>query len=121
VVAARSVHVAATLPLLLVLVQRAVAAVDAEARPEPNPSAVAVFADEPAEQSRGEAVVEVQAGNARIGRRRRAEIERQHVYLVLEPAEAYVGGHVRTDRAIEPERETLVLDLRGAAERHQLL
>src|SRR5439155_12598398 len=111
-------HVADELELLFVLVEGAVAAIDAEARPEVE---AAVAFDKAAEESGRKAAVQVQAWNAGVLCGRRAEIERQHVNLVLEPAEAKIGCHLRADGSVEAEREAVVLHFGRATKRHELL
>jgi hypothetical protein len=101
------------LPLRLVLGQRAVAAVDAEAIAEAE--LVLVALDVPVEEPRGEVVPEVQARDAGGGRGRRPEVARQHVHLVVEPPEADVEDRGGRQRVVETQREALVLHLREAA------
>ena len=123
VVALQFRQVADQLELLLVLIERAVAAVDAETRSELECARFrrAVAVDEAGRQSRGERGVGVQAGNPRVGGRCRAEVERQHVDLVLEEPEPEVGEHRRRDRVIHAESQAVVADVRDAAQAHQLL
>src|SRR5207247_6198059 len=98
VVAHEPSHVRDELRLLLVLVQRTVAPVDAEARPEVEPT---VSFDETAEQSRREAGIEVEPRDAGIPGWRRAEVEREHVHFVFEEPEAEIDGRVRADASVE--------------------
>ena len=106
------------LHLLFVLVQRTVAAVDAQARSEVE---AAVPFDEAAEEPGRKVVVEIQSGNTGILRGRGAEVERENVDLVREPSEAEVRGRVAADRSVESGGKTVVLDLRDASERDKLL
>ena len=112
-------HVADELQLVLVLFERAVAAVGVEAGAEDEP-AVAVAIDVAGRQAGGEGVVQVQPGNAGVGGRRGAVVERQHVDVVAEEAEAEVGQQRARERVVDAVREALVLDVRDAAEADEL-
>ncbi len=114
--------VADDLELLLVLIERAVAAANAlaEARAESNAAAVRIAADEERRHARRKRAVEVQAGNARVRRRRRAEVGRQHVDVVAEPAEPEIGEQRRRERPIHAGRQALVSRVGHAAEIDQL-
>ena len=50
-----------------------------------------------------------------------AEVERQHVDLVLEEAEPEVGEQRRGERLVDPDRQALVDDVGHAAQAHQFL
>src|SRR5688572_7016295 len=79
-------HIADELQLFLLLIEGAVAAVDSQSGAEVE---AAIALHKAAEQARAE-FVEVQARDARVGRRGGAEVERQHVDSVLEVPEAKI-------------------------------
>ena len=76
--------------------------------------------DEERRQTGRERVVEVQTRNTRVSRRLCAEVERQHVDVVLEPAESEVGQQRGRERVIHADREALVLHVRHAAQGDEL-
>src|SRR3954468_10915696 len=84
--------VAYELELFFILIERAVAAVDAESRSEVE-AADRSF-DEPGRQPRGKRCVVVQSRNPGVLRRRGSEIKRQHVHLVTEKPEAKIREQV---------------------------
>jgi hypothetical protein len=87
VIAAQLRDVADQLPLRLVLIQRTVAAVDAQPGSEIEAGRPL---DESGRQPRTERLVGVEAGNAGGGGGGGAEVERQDVDLVFEPAESKI-------------------------------
>ena len=66
-------------------------------------------------------IVDVQAGNARLGGRVRAAAARIDVDVVAEPAEPEIGQEGRAERVIEPGREALVASPGNARERRRLV
>ena len=80
------------LPLRFVLIQRAVAAVHAEARPEVE---AAVPFDEAAKQARRKPAVEIQPGNAGVLRRR--GLETNIVSRTTQTTEAYKVSDARVN------------------------
>src|SRR5262249_17934730 len=110
--------VADELKLVLVLVERAVAAVDAQPRTEVDVrNAVAV--DKARKETGAERII-IQALDARIRRRILAEVERQHVDFVAEEAEAEVGHQSWRPAIVKTKSHALVAHLRGAAQADQL-
>ena len=123
VVAVELRQVADNLELLLVLIERAVAPVHAKTRPEFEGAlfAGAVPVDEARRQAGAERAVGVEARNAGVRRGPRAEVERQHVDLVLEEPEAEVRQHRIGERAVDSDRETVVANVGYAAKADDLL
>jgi len=109
------------LPLLLVLGQRAIAAIDLQARSKLDvPRCAGVVASYEYRRQTGAEFVEVEARDPSVGRALRAEVELQHVHLVLVEAEAQVEDGRRVQRVVEASGDAVVLHLRVAAEGDEL-
>ncbi len=93
------------LPLLLALVERAVAPVDVKGVAEIE--AGQAFNEKPG-HARGEEVVVVQPRNAGVGGRAGANAVRQHLHAVPEEAKAEVGQQVGTEHVVKARRQALV-------------
>src|SRR5262245_6545239 len=87
-------RVADELELVFVLIERAVATVDAQAGAEVDILKIAVALDKTGEEA-GAEVIQVQSRHACVGGRVLAKVEWQHVDFVTEEAEPEVGDQRR--------------------------
>ena len=103
------------LNLFLVLIQRAVAAVDAQRIAELE-EVIAVIVDEEGRHAARETVRQVQAGDTGVLGRRGVEAVRHHEHLITEEAEAEVREEVRAQHVIEARRDAVIERTRSSGE-----
>ena len=112
------------LELPLVLTQRTVAARElqrvAEVELVARIAARAIAVEEKRRHAPAE-IIDVQSGNARIGRGVRIAAARIDVDAIAEPAESHVGQQRRAQRVIESRGDALVARPRDARERRRLV